>query len=112
MNWGWHENYLKSEQYSNEDMAAAEEVITARIGNMEGVQLHFISYAGDKFSNAELDYINSLQKGEFDECAAFYVTFQSPRAAYGTWEPDRLYVWTFYLGRANKGEWNLITYGY
>ena len=112
VNWGWHENFLKSEQYSEEDMTAAEDLLTAAIGKMEGVQLHFIFYTGDKFSNAELNYINSLQKGEFDECAVFHVTFQSPRTAYGSWEADRLYVWTFYLGRADKGEWNLITYGY
>ena len=110
--WGWTENFLKSEQYSEEDLTAGMELIMSKLAEMEGVSFRFMRYAGDEFSNSELKYINSLDRGEYDECAVYYVTFISPKTAYGAWEPDTLYAWSFYLGRADKGEWNLITYGY
>ena len=71
-----------------------------------------MKYAGDEASSAELEYINSLERGVFDECAVFTVWFISPKEAYGAWEPDMLYTWSFFLGRAEKGDWQVVTYGY
>lgn len=112
LSWGWTEDYLKSEQYSEEDLFAGRDLILAKLAEMDGVEFHFMRYAGDEFSNSELEYVNSLDRGVYDECAVYYVSFQSPKTAYGAWEPDMLYTWSFYLARAEKGEWNLITYGY
>ena len=112
INWGWAENFFKSEQYSDEDMTAAMDAIYAEMDKMEGTKLRFMKYAGDEASSAELEYINSLERGVFDECAVFTVWFISPKEAYGAWEPDMLYTWSFFLGRAEKGDWQVVTYGY
>ena len=112
INWGWAENFFKSEQYSDEDMIAAMDTIYAEMEKMEGTRVRFMVYAGDEYSNGELEYVNSLERGEFDECAVFYVWFISPKEAYGAWEADMLYTWSFYLARADKGDWQIVTYGY
>ena len=112
INWGWAENFYKTEQYSEEDMTAAMNAIYAEMDKMEGTKLRFMRYAGDEFSNSQLEYINSLERGVFDECAVFNTWFISPKEAYGAWEPDRLYTWSFFLGRAEKGDWQIVTYGY
>ena len=111
INWGWAENFYKTEQYSDEDMTAAMDTIYAEMDKMEGTKTRFMKYAGDEFSRSELDYINSLDRGVYDECAVFYVWFISPKEAYGAWEPDMLYSWSFYLGRADNGDWKVITFG-
>lgn len=111
INFGWAENFFKSEQYTEEDMYAAMDAIYAEMNKMEGTETHFMRYAGDEFSNRELAYVNSLERGVFDEAAVFNVAFQSPKDAYGAWEPDMLYNWSFYLARADKGEWQVVTYG-
>ncbi len=111
VNFGWKENYLKSERYSMEELTAGMEVITAEMEKMEGTKLHYMKYAGDEFSMGQLEYINSLERGTYDECAVYNVWFQSPKEAYGAWEADSLYSWSFYLGRADKGEWQIITFG-
>ncbi len=111
VNFGWKENYLKSEQYSEEELQAGVDTIMAEMEKMEGTAFHYMKYAGDEFSMEQLDYINSLDRGVFDECAVYNVWFQSPKDAYGAWEADLLYSWSFYLGRAEKGEWQIITYG-
>ena len=111
-NFGWAENYLESQQYTEEDMTAALNAISAEVDRMEGVKMRFIRYRGDEYSKGELEYVNSLERGVFDECAVFEVWFISPKEAYGAWEPDMLYTWSFYLARAEKGEWNIVTYGY
>ena len=109
--WGWAEDYLKSAQYTEEELADGASVIYKTVSEMEGVKLLHIAYAGDDFSNSELEYVNSLERGTFDECAVYYVWIQSPKEAYGAWEADTLYNWSFYLARADKGAWQVITYG-
>ena len=111
INYGWDTPFVKSAQFTEEEMTNALNVIYAETDRMEGVRNLFIKYLGDEFSSGELEYVNSLERGSFDECAVFSVWFQSPVEAYGAWEPDTLYEWTFYLARANKGEWQLLTYG-
>ncbi len=111
VNWGWKENYFKSEQYSVYDLAGGMEAILFELEKMEGTSSRYMKYAGDEFSAGELDYINSLDRGTFDECAVYYVWFMSPKEAYGAWEPDMLYSWSFYLGRSGKGYWEVVTFG-
>ena len=110
-NWGWAEPFLKSDQYSVYDLNGASENIHADIQQMEGVKLLNISYTDDKLSAANLDYINSLDKGKFDECAVFEAWLMSPKEAFGAWEPDTLYVWRWFMGRSDKGYWETVTYG-
>ena len=111
LTWGWKEPWLKSEKYSMEDLAAGMDAIYEAFKKMEGTSVRYMKYAGDEFSDSELECINSLDRGIYDECAVFYVWFMSPKDAFGAWEPDMLYSWSFYLGRADKGDWNVITYG-
>ena len=111
LTWGWKEPWLKSEQYSWEELTDGMIAIYAKFEEMEGTSVRYMKYAGDEYSNSELEYINSLDRGEFDECAVYNVWFMSPKDAYGAWEPDMLYSWSFFLGRAGKGEWNVVTYG-
>lgn len=110
-NFGWREPWLKSEQYTMDELADGMSTIYAAFDQMEGTSVRYMKYAGDESSNSQLEYINSLDRGSFDECAVYYVWFMSPKDAYGAWEPDMLYSWTFFLGRAEKGEWQLITFG-
>ena len=112
VNWGWMENYLKSAQYSAEDLSAGANLVMKTLEEMEGTRFLYLRYAGDEFSNSELEYVNSLDRGVFDECAVYSVWFMSPKEAYGAWEADTLYNWSFYLARADKGEWQVVTYGY
>ena len=111
VNFGWKENWFKSEQYSFDDLIAGMDAVFNSLGEMEGTSFRYMKYAGDEFSNSELEYINSLDRGSFDECAVYYVWFMSPREAYGAWEPYTLYSWSFYLGRADKGQWQVVTFG-
>jgi len=112
VNWGWYEPFIESEQYTMDEMFAATDIIYAEFERMEGTRVHFVQYAGDEFSAGELDYVNSLEKGSFDECAVFNVWFQSPKdVEFTAWEADQLYNWGFYLARSGKGEWQLLTYG-
>ena len=110
-NWGWAEPNLKSDQFSVYDLQGASDEIRFEMQQMEGVRQLNISYTDDKLSAANLEYINSLEKGDFDECAVFEVWFMSPKEAYGAWEADTLYTWTWYMGRADKGYWETVTFG-
>ncbi len=111
VNFGWKESYLKSERYSFYDLAGGADVIMYELENMEGTAFRYMKYAGDEFSMSQLDYINSLNRGTFDECAVYNVWFMSPKEAFGAWEPDMLYSWSFYLGRSDKGAWQTLTFG-
>ena len=110
-NWGWAEYFLDSKQFSIYDLMGAADNIFYEIQQMEGVKLLNISYTDDEVSASNLEYINSLDEGKYDECAVFEVWFMSPQEAYGAWEADTLYVWTWYLGRSDKGLWESVTFG-
>ncbi len=110
-NWGWAEPYMKSDLYSVYDLEGAIENVLYEIGQMEGVKPLNVSYTSDENSAANLDYIKSLERGEYDECAVFEVWFMSPKEAYGAWEADTLYIWTWYMGRSGKGYWETVSYG-
>lgn len=110
-NWGWAEPNMKSDQYSVYDLIGGSETVRADLDHMEGVKVLNVSYTEDKNGAAGLEYINSLERGEFDECAVYEVWFMSPKEAYGAWEADTLYVWTWYLGRSDKGYWQTVNYG-
>ena len=112
INWGFAESYLGSEQFTEEEMASALQTITAELEKMEGTRFYFAKYEGDEYSQSELEYVNSLERGAFDECTVFTVWFQSPKEEYGAWSPDTLYTWSFYLARADKGDWQIVTFGY
>ena len=110
-NWGWAEPYMNSDMYSVYDLMGGSDVILYEIAQMDGVKLLNISYTDDETGKANVEYINSLEKGKFDECAVFEVWFMSPEEAYGAWEADSLYIWTWYMGRSDKGFWETVSYG-
>ncbi len=110
-NWGWAEPNVKSAQYSVYDIDGASDIIRSELAQMEGVKQLNTGYTDDALSSSSLEYINSLDRGKFDECAVFEVWFMSPKEAYGAWEADTLYVWNWYLGRSGKGYWETVSYG-
>ena len=101
-----------SERYTQEELQAAVNVILGTFDTFEGCELHGISYAGDEESMDALTSANSMDRGTFDETAVFDSHFRSPKEQYGAWEPDEEYTWSWTLGRANKGEWTLVNYGW
>ena len=110
-NFGWAEPYLKSDQYSIYDLTGGLDEIWYAMEQMEGVKLLHISYTNDETGAENLEYINSFEIGKYDECAVFEVWFMSPEEAYGAWEADSFYIWTWYLGRSDKGIWETVSFG-
>ena len=104
----------KSELYAKEDLERAEKLVEKTIGEMEGttIDLKSVTYKGDERSASELEYVNSLERGVFDECAVFGSLFHTSKDATGAWEPDADYTWEFFLARADGGDWEVVTFGY
>ncbi|MBQ7565847.1 MAG: hypothetical protein IJT18_01885 [Oscillospiraceae bacterium] len=104
----------KSDRYTQEDLQKAEKLVEDTIkGFTEAtIDLKSLTYAGDEKSMAELEYVNSLDRGAFDEVAIFGSLFHTSKDAGGAWEADTDYTWDFYLARSTGGEWTMVTYGY
>ena len=103
--------------YTEEDLAAAEKVITEEgFGKMtvkvENVKL---KYMGDEKANLELKYCQELD-ATVEECVVFESEFYIPEQdAQMAWafEPDTtLTGYQWYLGRTKGGEWKILTSGY
>ena len=60
-----------------------------------------------------LDYVNDLapEGVVFSECIVFDTEFRSPIFGGGAWNPNRIYEWSWYLGRTEGGNWQLLTWG-
>ena len=68
-------------------------------------------YAFNKWMN-ELEEANDA-KETFTQCIMFTSSFHSPVKGGGAWEADEEYTdWQWWLGRADGGEWKLMTWGY
>lgn len=101
-----------SEQYSSEEVEAAADMIASQVGSWEGCKLYKVTYAGDSRSKRDLSYCQSLGEGEdIAECMVFEVRFRSPILNAGAFEPNQVYNWTWYLGRAEGGSWKMLTWG-
>lgn len=107
-----------SEIYSDEEIADAEDVVLDEFDNWEGCELTSIDYAGDDaLTDENVDWLEGLSDGEYDQYIGFTMDFHSPTEEAdieGTaWEPDTEYTdYEWWLGRADGGDWEVITFGY
>ena len=109
-----------SELYSEEDLAAAKDVIINRVNEREVVVESFeVVYAGDEISTANLDYCKELANAKWedvDECAVFTSSFYIPEQdtpMAGSFEPNaNIAGYGWYLGRATAWEWEILTNGF
>ena len=116
---GFEKDYGTSELYTQADMDAAIDAIMAEFGTWKGAEMKRIAFTDDKTCTGNVSYANELRKDgqpEFDQAIVFTSDFHSPSgedAKETAWEPDSDYNgWSWYLGRANGGDWYLLTWGY
>ena len=106
-----------SELFSEEDLAAAEATIMNAVNNEWNVKVESFTtnYAGDEMSTSQLNYCQSLN-AEVAECAVFTSSFHIPEQdTQMAWafEPNTDINWySWYLGRATAGEWEILTNGF
>lgn len=104
-------DYGKSEIYSQEDMESAVNLIKEDFSEMKGCKLYSLTYAGDEESKENLEYYNSLDKDNFDQCIVFSAHFRSPLTGGGAWEKNQEYYWNWILVREKDGKWVVLTKG-
>lgn len=106
-------DYGESEIYSDQDKEDAVEVIIEKFNQFEGCVLYEVSYTSDSYCLKNLDYVNDLapEGVVFSECIVFDTEFRSPIFGGGAWNPNRIYEWSWYLGRTEGGNWQLLTWG-
>ena len=105
-----------SELYSEDDLAAAKNAIMNKISEWEvSIESFEVTYNGDEISANNLPYCQSLNP-EVTECAVFTSSFHIPEQDVqmaGAFEPNSdIYGYDWYLGRANAGEWEVLTNGF
>lgn len=114
-------DYGSSTLYTKEDMDAAISLITKEFDTWKGCELHSIRYASDEQCSAEnLAWMNDLEAAndameQFTEVICFVSDFHSPKKNTGmtAWNEDTEYTdWQWWLARADRGEWKLMTWGY
>ena len=112
-------NYGDSEIYTQADIDAAFDAVTAEFDTWTGAVMKRLSFTDDATCKADLDYCNSLRKDgdpEFAQAIVITSDFHSPSGAdaEGTaWKPDTDYEdWTWHLARTDGGAWKLLTWGY
>ncbi|NJP39654.1 hypothetical protein HCH52_01090 [Oscillospiraceae bacterium HV4-5-C5C] len=105
--------------YTTADMTAAVEVILEEFNTWDGCELYRISYSSDEACNASnIAWMNELGEAKavgetFTQCIMFKSHFHSPQTASGGWNPDEDYTdWQWWLARSDKGQWQLLTWGY
>ncbi len=101
-----------SELFSSEEVEAAADMIAAQVDSWEGCKLYKVSFAGDSRCLRDLSYCQGLEEGkDIAECMVFEVRFRSPILNAGAFNPNQVYDWTWYLGRAEGGSWKMLTWG-
>ena len=103
-------DWTDSDIYPNDVIVAAGDALVKDFETMEGCKLYSYTYAGDEKSTENLAYINEF--GHYDQCIVFESVFRSPLFGGGAWEAHEIYTWTWYLGRAYGGEWEVVQKGY
>lgn len=104
-----------SELYTQEELAAAAEQISLKFASFEGCEMHALNYAGDECNSDEnVAWLNGLAEGaSFVQVAEFLSDFHTPADGSGALEPDTEYTdYQWWLGRAEAGDWQLVTWGY
>ncbi len=115
-------DYGESKIYSRADMDESIALIQEQFAKWQGCEMKNLRYAGDECNNEEnIKWLNELieARGYKDKCVAcieffsdFYVSKDAQK--YGlTLNPDSEYKdWQWWLARTDKGEWELLTWGY
>ena len=106
-------DYGESEIYSEQDKEDAVDVIIEKFNQFEGCVLYEVSYTSDSYCLKNLDYVNDLapEGVVFSECIVFDTEFRSPIFGGGAWNANRIYEWSWYLGRTEGGNWQFLTWG-
>lgn len=109
-------DYGNSSIYTNEDIDIAIKLITEQFYEMEGCELHSLSYTSDECnSNDNIYWMNDLgsrNNKKYVNCMEIASSFRSPKEGGGAWEADSEYNWSWWLAREDGGEWELLTWGY
>ena len=109
-------DYGNSSIYAQDDMDAAITVIKQEFSTWKGCELHAIRYTSDDCNCEEnIEWVNNLggENSNFAQCIIFEADFRSPKDGGGAWEADHEYTnWKWVLARTDRGEWNLMTWGY
>ena len=106
-----------SNLYSEEDLAAAEAAILDMVINEWEVKVEGFetTYAGDETASNNLEYCLRMNP-EVVDCAVFTSSFHIPEQDVqmaGGFEPNAdITGYSWYLGRANAGEWEVLTNGF
>ena len=106
-------DYGVSSVYSAEDLEIAVESIKAKIKTWHNCELLTLQYAGDKISEENLSYCQSLSKGKNGiSCAVFVSSFKTDKSA-GGFNANTIYEnWMWYLVKDKSGQWAIVSYGY
>ncbi len=105
-------DYGTSEMYTREEVEAAAQMVVDQVNSWEGCRLYSVAYEGDLRCKMELDYCQGLGEGEeCTECIVFTGIFRSPRFNAGSWNPNQVYHWTWYLGRPEGGAGKIRPWG-
>ncbi len=109
-------DYGKSDIYTKEDMDKAIDAIMAEFDKWDGCVMKEIRFTDDKTCEDNLSYVNELGNGQkFDQAIIFMSDFHSPvdPGENTAWEADKDYNdYNWILGRAEGGDWVLLTWGY
>lgn len=102
-----------SENYSEQEMNDAIDLIKEEFNSWHGCKLYCISYAGDDVCRKELNYVNTLAPDGivYADAIVFRMSFRSPIFGGGGWNPNFRYDWSWYLARTENGEWEVLTWG-
>ena len=110
-------DYWESDNYSLEELSSATKAIINTVKNEWNVKVDMkeIRYLWDEKAAENLSYCQELN-AEVEECvvysSSFYIPEQEAEMA-GAFAPDTtLTDYEWYLGRANWGEWKVLTMGY
>ncbi len=105
-------DYGTSEMYTRKEVEAAAQTVVDQVNSWEGCRLYSVAYEGDLRCKMELDYCLGLGEGkDCEECIVFTGSFRSPLFNSGSWNPNHVYHWTWYLGRPKGGTWEILTWG-
>ena len=116
-----YDDFALSELYTDEDFDAALDLILRTFEGFDGCELHRLSYASDEYNTPEnIAWLNELARangfGEtFTQVMLFTSDFHSPvnPEAETGFEIDEEYIdYQWWLGRAEGGQWQLVSWGY
>ncbi len=107
-------DYGTSEVYSKSDLDAAVRAVKLDFAKMIGCNHLSLRYAGDERSQRELENANKwrIPGDEYVACIVFDSSFYSPQAAYGAWNADSTYEWSWTIVKTASGTWKVLDKGY